>query len=80
MCGYIQAAKDEAENISKEFRQLYPEYHFKYGYIFYRDPIDSLADIREIIDLTDQVNNLPEEIGKIRATGGGDYSEDWAGA
>jgi uncharacterized protein with von Willebrand factor type A (vWA) domain len=75
MSSYIRAAKDETENISKELRQLYPEYHFKYGYKFYRDPIDYQSDIHEIIDLTDQVNDLREQIGKIRATGGGDLPE-----
>jgi len=80
MSSYIKAAKDETENISKELRNLYPEYHFQYGYIFYRDPIDSHNDIHEIINLTDQVNTLPEQIKKIRAYGGGDLPEDWAGA
>ena len=80
MFPYIQAVKEETENISKELRKLYPEYNFQYGYIFYRDPIDSPSDIHEIINLTDQVNILPEQISKIRATGGGDLPEDWAGA
>ena len=80
MRDYIRAAKDETENISKELRNLYPEYSFKYGYIFYRDPIDSHIDIHEIIDLTDQVNTIPEQIKKIKATGGGDLPEDWVGA
>ena len=79
MSSYIKAAKDETENISKELRNLYPEYHFQYGYVFYRDPIDSHDDIHEIIDLTDQVNTLPEKIKKIRAYGGGDLPEDWVG-
>ena len=35
MSSYITAAKDETENISKELRTSYPEYHFQYGYIFY---------------------------------------------
>ena len=80
MHNYIRAAKDEAENISKELRSLYPEYRFKYGYIFYRDPIDNPTDIHEIIDFTDQVNTLPEKIQNIKATGGGDLPEDWVGA
>ena len=79
MSSYIKAAKDETENISKELRNLYPEYHFQYGYVFYRDPIDSHDDIHEIIDLTDQVNTLPGKIKKIRAYGGGDLPEDWVG-
>ena len=80
MSSYITAAKDETENISKELRSLYPEYNFQYGYVFYRDPIDSHDDIHEIINLTDQVNSLPEKIKKIRAYGGGDIPEDWVGA
>ena len=49
----IHASKDESKNISFELRQLYPEYHFKYGYVFYRDPIDSHDDLHKIINLTD---------------------------
>ena len=32
-----------------------------------------------MIELTDQVNNLPEKIKKIQAYGGGDLPEDWVG-
>ena len=80
MSNYITAAKDETENISKELRNSYPEYHFQYGYVFYRDPIDSHDDKHEVINLTDQVNSLPEQIKKIKAYGGGDLPEDWVGA
>ena len=80
MTNYIRAAKDEAENISIELRNLYPEYNFRYGYIFYRDPIDSPNDIHEIIDLTDKVNDLPKQINEIVAKGGEDIPEDWVGA
>ena len=77
---YIEAAKLTAENISKSLRQKFPETNFQYGYVFYRDPIDSYNDIHEIINLTDNVNSLPEQISKIRAKGGADIPEDWAGA
>ena len=80
MESYIISAKEETKNISKELRKLYPDRNFKYGYIFYRDPIDSHSDIHEVIDLTDNVNSIPEKISIIRATGGGDLPEDWAGA
>ena len=80
MGSYIISAKEETKNISKELRKLYPEMNFRYGYIFYRDPIDSHSDTHEIIDLTDNVNSFPEKIAKIRATGGGDSPEDWVGA
>jgi len=80
MSQYIIAAKEETKNISAQLRKLYPEKMFKYGYIFYRDPIDSKGDQHEVIDLTDDVNSLSEKIGKISATGGGDEPEDWVGA
>ena len=80
MGDYIRAAKEESENISTKLRTSHPEYNFQYGYVFYRDPIDSKSDIHEVIDLTDNVNSLPEKIGKIKAQGGGDVPEDWVGA
>ena len=80
MSSYITATKEETKNILYELRKLYPEKMFKYGYIFYRDPIDSPNDKHEVIDLTDNVNSFPEKIGKIQAEGGGDIPEDWVGA
>ena len=80
MSPYIEAAKSTAVDLSKSLRQKFPETNFQYGYIFYRDPIDSVTDTHEIINLTDNVNSLPEKIGQIRACGGADLPEDWAGA
>ena len=80
MGSYIISAKEETKNIAEELRKLHPEMNFKYGYIFYRDPIDSSSDIHEVIDLTDNVNSLPEKIEKIKPEGGGDLPEDWVGA
>ena len=77
---YINAARDESKNISEELRGLYPEMNFRYGYVFYRDPIDSPSDKHEVINLTDNVNALPDRIKKIVPTGGGDLPEDWVGA
>ena len=53
---------------------------FQYGYIFYRDPIDSKIDTHDVIDLTDDVNSFPAQIEVVSATGGGDIPEDWVGA
>ena len=80
MDSYIEAAKCTAEDISRTLRLKFPDTHFQYGYVFYRDPIDSHEDFHEIINLTDNVNSLPKQIGKIRAQGGGDMPEDWVGA
>ena len=80
MSTYIIAAKEETKNIADELRKLYPDKMFQYGYIFYRDPVDSKIDTHDVIDLTDNVNSLPAQIGVISATGGGDLPEDWVGA
>ena len=80
MSSYITAAKEETKNIANQLKNIYPDMKFKYGYIFYRDPIDSVEDIHEIIDLTDDINSLYEKIGAIEAYGGGDEPEDWVGA
>ena len=66
---YINAARNETENISKELRKSYPEMNFQYGYVFYRDPVDSKGDKHEVINLTDNVNSLPEKIKKIVPSG-----------
>ena len=80
MSSYIKAAKEETKNIANQLKSIYPDMKFKYGYIFYRDPIDSPGDFHEIIDLTDDINSLSEKIGKIDSMGGGDEPEDWVGA
>ena len=80
MGSYIEAAKAEAKNISTELSQKFPKMDFQYGYVFYRDPIDSPDDIHEIINLTNEVDSLPEKISKIYPYGGADIPEDWAGA
>ena len=80
MSSYIEAAKSEAKNISEELSKKFPDMDFQYGYVFYRDPIDSKGDKHEIINLTNDVNSLPEQISKIAAYGGGDLPEDWVGA
>ena len=39
---------------------------FKYGYIFYRDPVDTMEGFHEIIDLTDEEATLPKKLVKLR--------------
>ena len=80
MFSYIQSAKEETKNIAEDLAITYPNKNFKFGYIFYRDPIDSQYDIHEIIDLTNDIDSIETKIDKIEAYGGGDWPEDWAGA
>ena len=80
MSPYIIAAKEESKNLYKKLRKEYPEKHFKFGYIFYRDPIGFKEDIHEFIDLTNNFNFLIEKIGKIKVNERRGFADDWAGA
>ena len=79
MGDYLEAAKDQCINISKELKSKFKNYDFQFGGVFYRDPIDSEDDKNEMFDLTSDVPSLKKFISKMKATGGGDLAEDWAG-
>ena len=64
MPSYIRTIKDEIVKLSKEINNLYPVYNFHYGYIFFKDLLNSPGDKHEIINLPDKVNTLLDEIKK----------------
>ena len=77
---YIEAAKKKCIEISEELERIYiKKLNFKYGAIFYRDPIDEHNDKHDYYDL-DDTKNLKEKIQNVKAYGGGDSPEDWVGA
>lgn len=80
MSPYIEAAKKKCIEISEELERNYiKKLNFKYGMIFYRDPIDVNSDKHEAFYL-DHINNVKEKIKSVKAYGGGDGPEDWVGA
>ena len=79
MGSYLQAAKDQCINISNELKNKFKSYNFKFGGVFYRDPIDCEDDKNEMIDLTEDVVSLKNYISTVKASGGGDFAEDWVG-
>lgn len=79
MSSYLEAAKNQCINISNDLRNKFKNYNFQFGGVFYRDPIDCKEDKNDMFDLTDNVEYLKNFIGKMKATGGGDFAEDWAG-
>ena len=79
MGNYLEAAKDQCINISNELKSKFNNYNFQFGGIFYRDPIDSKNDKNEMFDLTSNVPELKIFISQMKATGGGDFAEDWVG-
>ena len=77
---YINSVKDQCKNISNELKEKYKDYDVHFGCVFYRDPIDSKGDINENISITNNIDELKNNIGKIEVKGGGDEAEDWIGA
>ena len=79
MGNYLKAAKDQCLNISNELQNKFKDFSFKFGGVFYRDPIDCPNDKNEMIDLSDDVLSLKFFISCVKPFGGGDEAEDWAG-
>jgi len=81
MSSWIEAAKQRAKAIAEFSREKYPFLNFKFGAIFYRDPIDCPScDKHEHFQPTESIDDLISFMSKIRADGGGDGPEDWVGA
>jgi len=67
-------------NIWNILENKIPGISLKFGWIFYRDPIDSTHDKHDYIDLTDNINTFKHFVSTIQAYGGGDTPEDWIGS
>jgi hypothetical protein len=80
MQNWIEAAGDRCLKISEDLKNQFPDLDFRFGGIFYRDPIDKPTDIHEIFDLTNDYEDLKNKFSNVKADGGGDDSEDWVGA
>ena len=80
MQNWIEAAGDRCLKISEDLKNQFPDLDFRFGGIFYRDPIDKPTDIHEIFDLTNDYEDLKNKFSNVKADGGGDDPEDWVGA
>ena len=85
MVSYINLCINNCSNIVEQINNyFYNEKkifkRFRYGAIFYREPIDQKNDVHNIIHLTSNKNEFQYYIKNIEAKGGGDYAEDWNGA
>ena len=81
MESYILAVITNCKNIIERINSLYShEKKFKYGGIFYRDPIDSSSDKHYFFQMSSDKNEIFRAIQNVKAIGGGDESEDWNGA
>ena len=80
MQSWIESAGEKCITISEDLQSQFPDLNFRFGRIFYRDPIDSIKDEHEVFDLTNDYYNLKISFLKIVAEGGNDIEEDWVGA
>ena len=79
MGGSIQAVKTYCVEIANILKNQMMLYDFKFGAVFYRDPIDSKGDINDYYNLTSDTTSLQSFVSTMQATGGGDLPEDWVG-
>ena len=79
MGGSIENVKTYCVEIANILKNQMMLYDFKFGAIFYRDPIDSSGDKNDYYDLTSDTVSLQEFVKSIKAYGGADTPEDWVG-
>ena len=79
MGGSIESVKNYCIDIADILKKKMILYDFKFGAVFYRDPIDAKNDINEYCPLTWDVENLRDFVSKQMPKGGGDTPEDWVG-
>ncbi len=80
MGGSLNMATKYCIDIWNNLKVKMPGVTFKFGGIFYRDPIDSTGDRNDYINLTDNIESFKSFVSTMRPTGGGDTPEDWVGA
>jgi len=79
MSSIINQVKNKCEEIARIVREKHTYASYRFGAIFYRDPIDSPGDKNEHYKLSEDISKLKNSISTQRAYGGGDGPEDWVG-
>ena len=79
MSGSIENVKTYCVDIANILKNQMMLYDFKFGAVFYRDPIDSHSDKNEYYNFTSDTISLQNFVKGMSATGGGDTPEDWVG-
>jgi len=79
MSGSIENVKTYCVDIANILKNQMMLYDFKFGAVFYRDPIDSHSDSNDCYPFTSETVGLQNWVRGMSATGGGDTPEDWVG-
>ena len=80
MANTIQAAHDKAEDLAFDLQISNRTALFKFGCVCYRDPVDAPADVHQVFDFDEEIENLATFLEDVKASGGGDGPEDFVGA
>ena len=77
---WLKAAVERAESIAANAKKENPGVAFRFGVVFYRDPVADPRDKNVHFDFTTDINQLKANMATQRACGGGgDGPEDWVG-
>ena len=79
MSGSIEKVKKYCIKISDILNSEMCDNEFRFGAIFYADPINVRSEINTFTELTSDINSFKNYVDKITLLGGGDGPEDWAG-
>jgi len=79
MKGSINKVKNYCVEISNILNNQMCENEFRFGAIFYADPIDVPTDSNRYISLTSNIIEFKKYVDTINLLSGGDGPEDWAG-
>ena len=79
MGDWLNACVEKCEAILSTAKKDHPGVDFRFGAVFYRDPIDVPTDENVFFDLTNNVGQLRTKMKTQKPYGGGDVPEDWVG-
>lgn len=79
MGDYLAAVRDQCKNIFNEVKRELTKFDFRFGAVFYRDPVDSPNEKNNIYSLKKDKDILKDQISLEKPYGGGDGPEDWVG-
>jgi len=79
MSGSIENVKKYCVKIANILKKQMMLYDFKFGAVFYRDPIDSHSDKNDYYNLTSDTVSLQNFVKGMEPYGGKDTPEDWVG-
>ena len=79
MEGSLNKVKNYCVKIAEVLRKEMCDNIFRFGAVFYSDPIDKPSETNRYTNLTEDINQFKSFVDGIGLLNGGDTPEDWAG-